>query len=292
MRNKLIFGLTAAAFSFAASGLAFAADMAVKARPAPIPAPFAPFSWTGVYVGINGGVDWENTKTDYSYSSIPSPNPPGFETLFGPGGPLNVGGTSAVNSAIVSGFLPVSLGSHSTAVGLVGAQLGYNYQFQQYVVGIETDLDWVDGLKTTTFTAPPNGFITNNDTQTAGLRWLGTVRARLGYAIDRNLFFVTGGLAYGETKASTLGTGFDGFGTDTFIGNASGWRAGYAVGGGYEYAFTNNVTGKIEYLYYNLGTANYAVAAANAFTAGEGLFINASQKFDGNVLRVGLNWKY
>jgi outer membrane immunogenic protein len=275
------------------AGAAQGADLA---RPIPTKAPpaavAAPFSWTGGYVGLNGGVDWENTQTNYSYSSIPAPAPPGFEDIFGPGGPLNVGGTSAVNSAIVSGFLPVSLGKHSAAVGMFGAQWGYNYQIQQYVVGLEADLDWVGGKKTTTFTAPANGIITNTDTQTAGLEWLGTVRARLGYAIDRNLLFVTGGLAYGEVKASSTGTGFDGFGTDTYSGSASGWRAGYAVGGGYEYAFTNNLTGKIEYLYYNLGTVNYAVAAANAFTAGEGLFINASQKFDGNVLRLGLNWKY
>ena len=110
--------------------------------------------------------------------------------------------------------------------------------------------------------------------------------------MDRSLLFITGGLAYGNVKASTAGSGSDGFGTDSFAGSASGWRVGYAVGGGVEYALTKNLTGKIEYLYYDLGTANYAVSAANAFTAGEGLFINASQKFDGNVLRAGLNWKY
>ena len=247
------------------------------------------FTWTGAYVGLNGGVDWENTQTQYSYSSTPGG---GFDYVFGPGGLPGLTGPSAVNNALAIGFLPTSIGKSTTAVGIVGGQWGYNYQIQQYVLGFETDLDWVGGGKTSTFTALPNGFVTNNATQTAGLESLGTVRARLGYAIDRNLFFVTGGLAYGEVKASTMGTAVSMFGTDTVIGSASGWRAGYAVGGGYEYAFNNNLTGKIEYLYYNLGTANYSVAAANSFTAAEELFINASQKFDGNVLRVGLNWKY
>ena len=56
------------------------------------PPPAAPYNWTGAYLGVNGGGGWENTKTDYSYSSIAAPNPPGFEDVFGPGGPLNVGG--------------------------------------------------------------------------------------------------------------------------------------------------------------------------------------------------------
>jgi outer membrane immunogenic protein len=203
-----------------------------------------------------------------------------------------------VNNALAIGFLAASIGKSTTAVGIVGGQWGYNYQIQQYVLGFETDLDWVGGEKTATFTSLPNGVVTLNATQTAGLEALGTVRARLGYAIDRNLFFVTGGLAYGEVKASTMATAVTNPalmlppGTDIVSGSASGWRVGYTVGGGYEYAFTNNLTGKIEYLFYNLGTANYSVAPANSFTAAEELFINASQKFDGNVLRVGLNWKY
>jgi outer membrane immunogenic protein len=248
------------------------------------------FTWTGAYVGLNGGVDWENTQTKYSYSSIPGG---GFDQVFGPGGLLGLTGPSAVNNALAIGSLPASIGKSTTAVGIVGGQWGYNYQIQQYVLGFETDLDWVGGEKTTTFTSLPNGFVTTNATQSAGLEWLGTVRARLGYAIDRNLFFVTGGLAYGEFKASSAATAVSIIpSTDTFIGSASGWRAGYAVGGGYEYAFYNNLTVKIEYLYYNLGTVNYSVAAADSFTAAEGLFINASQKLDGNVLRVGLNLKY
>ena len=296
-RLASLFAITA--FIFVASGSAFAADLNKPVYKAPPPVPvLAPvYNWTGGYVGLNGGVDWENTQTQYSYSYTPSGN---FDAVFGHGGLLGLTGPSAVDNALAIGFLAPSLGKSTTAVGMVGGQWGYNYQIQQYVLGFETDLDWVGGAKTSTFTSLPNGVVTLNATQTAGLEALGTVRARLGYAIDRNLFFVTGGLAYGEVKASTNATGVTNPalipplppGTDIVSGSASGWRAGYTVGGGYEYAFTNNLTGKIEYLYYNLGTANYSVAAANAFTAAEQLFTNASQKFNGNVLRVGLNWKY
>lgn len=289
-------GVLFSAVALIAAGSASAADLsrpiATKSPPPLVP---PAFTWTGAYVGLNGGVDWENTQTQYSYSSTPGG---GFDQVFGPSGPLGVPGSSAVNRALAIGFLAPSLGKSTTAVGIVGGQWGYNYQIQQYVLGFETDLDWVGGEKTATFTSLPNGVVTLNATQTAGLEALGTVRARLGYAIDRNLFFVTGGLAYGEVKASTMATAVTNPalmlppGTDIVSGSASGWRVGYTVGGGYEYAFTNNLTGKIEYLFYNLGTANYSVAAANSFTAAEELFINASQKFDGNVLRVGLNWKY
>ncbi len=269
---------------------AMAADLPTDKGPPPMPVPV--FSWTGIYAGVNGGYGWENAQTQYSYSSIPAPAPPGFEDIFGPGGPLNVGGASAVSSAIADGFLPISLGGNSTGFGTVGGQIGYNYQIDQFVLGMETDFDWVSGTRSSTYVAPANGIITNTDFSSAGLAWLGTLRGRAGFAFDRALIFATGGLAYGRVTAASTGSGFDGFGTDTFTGSASGVRAGFAVGGGIEYAFTNNLSVKAEYLYYDLGTAHYAVAAANAFSAGEGLFINASQRVDGNIVRVGLNYKF
>jgi outer membrane immunogenic protein len=147
-------------------------------------------------------------------------------------------------------------------------------------------------VKSTTFVAPANIIaLTNNAAQTAGLRWLGTVRARAGWAADRALLYVTGGLAYGQAVATSSASIFDGTNTDLFAGDGSGTRYGYAVGGGLEYAFTNNISGKVEYIYYNLGTATFAVAPANAVAAGEGIATTASQKFDGGIVRVGLNLK-
>jgi outer membrane immunogenic protein len=274
------------------SAAASAADLAPRTyTKAPIVAPA--FSWTGFYVGANAGGVWENTQTDYSYTSIPAPAPPGFQDVFGPGGPLNVGGGSAVSSAIAQGFLPTSLGDKQAGVFTAGGQFGYNAQFNQYVLGVETDLNWIDnGVKTTTFVAPPNGVITNNASSSAGLRWLGTLRGRAGYAVDRALFYVTGGLAYGDTRTSATASNFDGANTDLYAGSTSSIRAGYTVGAGFEYAITNAVSIKGEYLYYDLGTTSYAVAAANTFAAGEGLFTTGRQRFDGNLARVGLNYHF
>lgn len=271
---------------------AAAADLPTEKGP-PIAPPIPVFNWSGPYIGVNAGGGWENTRTDYSYSSIAAPAPPGFEDVFGPGGPLNVGGGSAVSSAITDGFLPTSLGGGSTSFFTAGGQIGYNYQFNQFVIGAETDFDWINnGVRSTSFSAPINGIVTNNAASRAGLRWLGTVRARFGFAFDRALIFATGGLAYGQASAAGSASNFDGTNTDLFSGGTSGTRVGFTVGGGVEYAFTRNLSAKLEYLYYNLGTANFAVSPANSFAPGEGIFINGRQKFDGNIVRVGLNYRF
>jgi hypothetical protein len=65
------------------------------------------------------------------------------------------------------------------------------------VLGAEADINWLSGgVRTSSYTAPPNIInLTNTDTQSAGLRWIGTVRGRLGLAVYRALFYATGGLA-------------------------------------------------------------------------------------------------
>ncbi|MGB9188515.1 MAG: outer membrane protein [Methylovirgula sp.] len=287
--NKFL--LTSVAIIVAAPAMAADLPLPVYKEPAAAPAPY--FSWTGPYIGVNAGGGWENTKTDYSYSSIPAPAPPGFDDVFESGGILGFVGGTPVGNAIASGFLPTALGNSGAGFFTAGGQIGYNYQINQIVVGGEADFDWInDGFRSTGFVAPPNGIITNVATSSAGLAWLSTVRARAGFAFDRALVFATGGLAFGRTSAAAYASNFDGSNTDLFSGSGSGVRTGFAVGGGVEYAFTSNLSAKLEYLYYDLGTANYEVAAANSIAAGEGIFIYGSQKFDGNIVRLGLNYRF
>ena len=73
--------------------------------------------------------------------------------------------------------------------------------------------------------------------------YFGTVRGRLGYAFDRTLIYITGGLAYGGLNANPV------------TGDATS-NAGWTIGGGLEYAFTNNWTVKLEGLYVNLEEDN------------------------------------
>ncbi len=279
--------LLAAAATMAIAAPAFAADLPARTY-SKAPVMVNPiYDWTGFYVGANAGGAWENSQTNYSYTTFPASAPPGFEDAFGTG-------PGGVSSAIAAGFIPGSLGKKNVGVFTAGGQFGYNAQFNQFVVGFEADLNWLnDSKKTTLFIASPNvAPLTNVASSTAGLEWLGTVRGRFGFAADRALFYVTGGLAYGEAKASSAAAISDTINTDLYAGSLSKVRTGYTVGGGLEYAITNNISLKGEYLYYNLGSASYAVAPANSFATGEGIATVATQKFDGSIARAGINYRF
>ena len=95
----------------------------------------------------------------------------------------------------------------------------------------------------------------------ANLDWLGTTRARLGFVAtpdNRLMFYATGGVAYGGGSASY--SAFDATNDLFWTGNPSSSRVGWTIGGGVEYAITNNITIKGEYLYYDLGSTNFRLS--------------------------------
>ena len=157
-------------------------------------------------------------------------------------------------------------GHRNVSGGLVGAQGGYNYQFGQAVVGVEGDLDWTD-INGSSTTLCPAGCRTSNT-------WLSTVRGRLGYAADRFMPFVTGGAAFGNIRAATPG-----------FGQIGANNAGWTVGGGLEAAIAGNWTGKVEYLYVDLGSFNCGL------NCGAGLTVD-NVSFHTNVLRAGVNYRF
>ena len=165
---------------------------------------------------------------------------------------------------------------HPTNGGLIGGTVGYNWQYGALVYGLETDFD---GGSITGINACPNP-VFSCETK---LETLGTARARFGYAYDRLLFFATGGLAYGDQMAETVdtkGAAIPPSGTPT--NRTSKYMLGGAIGGGLEYALTNNLSLKLEGLYYNLGTGSFHVDNANVVR------VNPS----GALVRFGLNWKF
>jgi outer membrane immunogenic protein len=142
-------------------------------------------------------------------------------------------GWGNVNAGTTFANRTVTIGDTDGFVG--GGQIGYNYQMGQFVLGLEADIQGAD-LKTGT-----NVFGDSVSTD-----FYGTVRARAGLAFDRLLPYVTAGWAYGNVKTTIGGVGS----TDkTHTG-------GFAVGGGLEYAFTNNLVGGVEYMYVDLGEKN------------------------------------
>ncbi|MHB2170245.1 outer membrane protein [Alsobacter sp. R-9] len=167
----------------------------------------------------------------------------------------------------------VSGGDDGRFVG--GGQIGYNFQSGAFVFGVETDIQYVGdggGHAWGNYTWWANG---GND------GYLGTVRARVGYAIDRTLLYVTGGLAYG------------GLNSNPFTGNSTS-NVGWTIGGGVEYAFTNNWTAKIEGLYIQNGNDNEVrstTIAAGVLPAGT-YTATTSGGTGGGLVRLGINYKW
>jgi outer membrane immunogenic protein len=149
--------------------------------------------------------------------------------------------------------------------GVVGGTAGYNWQIGQVVLGVEGDIDW-SGIRDTTTTFCPAGCTTNND-------WLGTVRGRLGYAFDRFLPYVTGGLAVGDIRATTPG----------FAG-ATQTNAGWTAGAGLEFAIAGNWTAKAEYLHVDLGSFNCGLTC--------GVTTTDNVSFSADIVRGGVNYRF
>ena len=148
--------------------------------------------------------------------------------------------------------------------GLIGGTVGYNWQFGRTVFGLEADLDWANIRGS----AACGGLVCSTRNE-----WLGTARGRIGYAFDRFMPYITGGLAVGEIQAST--TGFPG---------ASKTRAGWTVGAGAEFALSGPWTAKIEYLYADLGDFN--CGASCTATPPQNVEFNTS------VLKAGINFRF
>jgi outer membrane immunogenic protein len=250
--------LLLALFSAAASGVQ-AADMPLKA-----PAYVAPFTWTGVYLGINAGYG-----TGQSTGNAYCTNPAGVVSGLG-----------------CAAAMPAAL---SQSGGFVGGQLGANYQTGMFVWGVEADIH-VSHINDSTGALGlpcciPALTATGNTLQrSASLDWFGTVRGRLGLAIwDRTLIYGTGGLIYGEEVSNFLATTP---GT-TYQAQSSGTHTGWIAGGGIEYAFTNSLSAKVEGLYYDMGSETIAFAnPATGFTE------SANFAYKGALVRLGANLKF
>jgi outer membrane immunogenic protein len=219
---------------------AFAADLPMRtAPPPPPPLPLPVYNWSGFYIGANAGLGWSKA------------------------------GNVTVSDPVLGSQL-INVGSKSGFVG--GGQLGYNYQVGEFVMGVEADFQGAAIGKSINWGPYQRlGVVGSSNGQ-----YFGTARARGGYAIDRTLLYVTGGLAYGGLNPSPLG------------GSTS--NTGYTLGGGVEYAFTNNWTAKVEALYINLSNGgtryinvtNGGLVYPIAYNAGNG----------GGLARVGVNYKF
>jgi outer membrane immunogenic protein len=245
-----------------------ATDMPVKSS---LPPPAAPaFSWTGVYFGLNAG--WLGAN-----NSLVNQATPGFEE----------------DDLVALATGDFALGSKSGFIG--GAEIGYNYQFNNWVAGIEADIQGIAGqaVNGSITSTSASGTLSSTLTGSMDTRWLGTLRGRLGFVPTPTLLvYGTGGLAYSEIQATTsltqsdTNTGFTGSGTgDNFSYLVTGWTAG----GGVEWMFTQNWSVKLEYLHYDLGTTSFTWQAMDNNIGGVYQNETTSVHNQGNIVRVGLN---
>jgi len=232
----------------ASTTIASAADLPARVyTKAPVAAQI--YDWTGFYIGANVGVGVSRAP---SAVDVPS---------------INLGDS-----------IPSSVVGTAGAVG--GGQLGYNWQSGNIVLGLETDIQGasLQTNRTCTFECnAPDSAVTYNQ----HLDWFGTVRGRVGWATGAVLGYVTGGLAYGGVKTDNV----------VSIGDIArfSWdqtRTGWTIGSGVEASLDGNWTGKIEYLYIDLGSQNGTV-----FVAGQGN-VTSSLDIREHIFRAGVNYRF
>lgn len=231
-----------AAVSAAALCAATAATAADLPQPADVyvpPPAQADYDWTGFYAGINAGMAF--LEEDMTAT------PDGGGAA---GGPFDA-------SESDSGFT-------------YGGQVGYNFQSDSMVLGIEGDFNFLDLGSDLTFAGK------STTTWESDYDWFATVRARAGFAADNTLFYATGGIAFLHGDFDMASTGFA-----AAAASDKEVLTGYTIGGGIEHAFSETFSGKVEYLYADFESHSLSDGAAAVKTRPEL-----------HVVRVGLNYHF
>jgi outer membrane immunogenic protein len=284
--------LSAAALALVISaGTALAADLpSRKMAPVYVPPPPPPL-WTGFYVGLNAGGTFGGDN-----SSTVS------------GGPIAVfNATNASFNATSAIGATISNPSSSSNGGFIGGgQIGYNFQTNNFVWGIEADIQGLAGSNNTTSASASAPVLNSLDvwngtvSTTKSLDYLGTVRGRIGFLFTPTLLiYGTGGLAYGGANSSSSFSATDTLFTSAgvFTGSSqSDTLVGWTAGGGLEWLFAPHWSAKLEYLYYDLGTLSgqpgLGIATTPAGVAYGAIAVQNNTSFNGHIVRAGVNYHF
>jgi outer membrane immunogenic protein len=250
--NKLLLAHAAVITSIFAAP-ASAADMPLTAAHLTV----LPFSWTSCYFGAPLGGGWAQKQ-------IADPAQLVQDSFLG------VGSTTRVTSV-----------DTTSSGGVIGGQIGCDYQFAStWVIGIEGAASG-STMNGSTTVGLPLGNPGDGASVTARTDFLPSVTARLGYAVDRLLFYAKGGAAWAGDKYTVTGgfggTGFGFEGLDT--------RTGWIAGIGAEWAFSRNWSASLEYDHYWFGNGTVLLSDANNGFSG---LVNAKQSIQ--VVKAGLNF--
>jgi outer membrane immunogenic protein len=251
--NSILFG---AAIALLGAGDASAADLGQSPAP-PIYLSPATFTWAGPYLGVTAG-----------YAN-------GFHSF----------------DDLAGAFLGYPGLANDQSRGFAGGgTLGINWQAGTLVYGLETDIDWLSNKSSY---VDPNGGINNfYPSETNRLDFLGTVRGRLGLAVDRTLLYVTAGLAYGEVTNTVQYNSFNFPTSNTPYFHDNSTRFGWVVGAGLEHAWTPNWTIKGEALYAELDSPNATWVSPGSPTFPPNTIFNERFNTGVAIIRGGLNYKF
>jgi outer membrane immunogenic protein len=238
--------LVAAALIAGTAASAQAADLARKAPMLKAP-PMVVYDWTGFYIGVNGGISVARDRTQLLTTA-----PSAEQSVLSPFG------------------------------GIGGGQIGYNWQVNSlWLLGIESDIQASGEDTNRTCLLSCTAALSANLSQK--IDWFGTTRARVGLVDGPVLTYLTGGVAYGHYSTTVTETS----GAATLASFTSGRTSfGYTYGSGFEAALGGNWTGKIEYLYVDLGRRS------DAFTTIAGAPQTLNTRIHDNIFRAGVNYRF
>jgi outer membrane immunogenic protein len=257
MKQVLVAGVGLLALA-AANQPALSADLPPRPAPAPVyrapPPVYVIYSWTGCYIGGHGGGVWI-TKDFLAATAID----------FG-GGLVGPAGRD--------------LGSHDASGWIAGGQVGCNYQTGNFVFGIQGDYAWIaaEGTHADPFAATLGLDVTDR----SNTKSLASVTGRVGYAWDRFLAYVKGGGAWEGDDYDAYFTG-----TGVTLAEGSETRFGWTAGVGGEYAFTDWITGFVEYNYYDFGSRSVTFSTPGGAVIGD---VDIDERK--SVVKAGINFKW
>jgi outer membrane immunogenic protein len=218
------------------------------------PAVAQSYNWTGFYLGGQVGAQWLNSDSSFSYPALASGKKSFHDTSF-----------------------------------MGGGQAGFNWQLAgvPLVLGVESDLIGANHDKGgEIFRLGPDHLDGRSELDVQG-----SIRGRIGWAVDRVLFYAASGVAFGAGKVATS-VARDGVGVTTF--RKSETLVGWTVGGGIEYAlpFSSHWSIRTEYRYTDLGSIN--VSTPGGLIGGSVTFLpyKATGDFRTHNAIFGVNYKF
>lgn len=243
------------------SATAHAADIVATPEPAPVVAAPA-FSWTGFYAGGQIGGSWSDGDFDREVKAKNETPPP--------------------NVIVDTKITDITSKSIDDGNFIGGLYAGYNYQFQNNVViGLDADIAWINNSTKSNKNVPVGEYYSEGYYNKVEQDWLAAVRGRLGYAYNRFLPYIAGGVAFTDVEYKRRYIDDLKYFTNDEHYSDKKTLTGYTLGAGLDYAMTDHIILRAEYRYTDFGDKDFSL---------DGWERNVDMK--ANDLRFGVAYKF